>query len=63
MICEECDREHGEVGEGPMDYDDIVQVTAWMADQGFDSRDVAYCVEKPWKFHHELAAAKADDAS
>lgn len=30
-------------------YDEVVRLTAWMAQHGYSASDVAYAVEKPWK--------------
>ena len=33
-----------------MSHDNIVTLTAYMADNGYDAADIAYAVEKPWKY-------------
>lgn len=40
-------------------HDDLVVLTAWLADRGYSASSVAYAVEKPWKFANELSLAKA----
>lgn len=40
-------------------HEDLVVLTAWMADHGYDAKAIAYAVEKPWKYEQELAVAKA----
>ena len=42
-----------------MSYDDLVLLTAWMAAEGYTPNDIAYAVEKPWKWAEELVQAKA----
>lgn len=44
-----------------MRYTDLVVLTAYMADQGYSAKDVAYAVEKPWKFADMLADAEASE--
>ena len=39
-------------------HDNIILLTAWMADNGFPAKEVAYAVEKPWKFADEFQQAK-----
>jgi len=39
-------------------YDNVVLLTGWLAEQGFDAKAVAYAVEKPWKYEAEFYAAK-----
>ncbi len=41
-------------------YDNMVTLTAWLADNAYDAKDVAYAVEKPWKYEGEFYAAKYD---
>jgi hypothetical protein len=46
------------------DHANVVMLTAYMADSGYDAGEVAYAVEKPWKFEdqfNEAVAALADD--
>lgn len=38
---------------------DLVLLTRWMADENYDADDIAYAVEKPWKYIDELASAEA----
>ena len=40
-------------------HEDLVVLTAWLADRGHDAKTVAYAVEKPWKYTDELSLAKA----
>lgn len=61
--CDECWGIHDAVGEGAMDYDDIVLTADWMARNGYEASEVAYLIEKPWKFHHELACAEFEAAT
>lgn len=42
------------------DHSNIVTLTAWLADSGFSAEDVAYAVEKPWKFEAEFLLAVQD---
>ena len=39
---------------------DLVILVAYMAERGDNVRDIAYAVEKPWKFADVLAEAKAE---
>ena len=41
------------------DRADLVILVAYMAAEGYTSNDIAYAVEKPWKYEATLAAAKA----
>jgi hypothetical protein len=41
-------------------HEDLVILTAWMADNGYDAHDIAYAVEKPHKYEDELKVAKAE---
>ena len=41
-----------------MTHDDLIVLTSWLASQGHSAEDIAYAVEKPWKYEAELAAAK-----
>jgi len=41
------------------DRDDLVILVAFMASEDYTSNDIAYAVEKPWKYEATLAAAKA----
>jgi hypothetical protein len=44
-------------------HDNLVTLTRYMADNMHDARDIAYAVEKPWKFHDVwLEAQEADRA-
>jgi hypothetical protein len=45
-------------GRGTFTHDDLVVLTAWMADNGYTAEEVAYAVEKPWKFDRELWDAR-----
>jgi hypothetical protein len=40
------------------DYDELVILTRWMADQSFDAGEIADAVEKPWKYQDWLTIAK-----
>lgn len=39
------------------DHSNIVTLTSWMAENGYDPDDIAYAVEKPWKFEEEFLDA------
>jgi hypothetical protein len=41
-------------------HDNLVTLTAWMADNGHNAAEVAYAVEKPWKFEDLFRQAAAD---
>lgn len=43
----------------PVEYDDVVLLSRWMADQGSTADEVACAVEKPWNYGDELERAKA----
>ena len=49
-----------EYRNGGVSYDELITLTDWMARNGFSAGDVAYAVEKPWKYLDELAQAKAE---
>lgn len=38
---------------------DLVILTSFMAGDGYSANDIAYAVERPWKFVDVLAEAKA----
>lgn len=40
---------------------DLVYLTRWMAENGYTPDDIAYAVEKPWKYEDELKASKGDE--
>jgi hypothetical protein len=40
------------------DRDDLVILVAYMAAEYFSAQDIAYAVEKPWKYANVLAEAK-----
>jgi hypothetical protein len=42
------------------DWRNIVTLTSWMANNSYDASDVAYAVEKPWKFEEEFGLATAE---
>jgi|KBSMisStandDraft_5_1062788.scaffolds.fasta_scaffold310873_3 hypothetical protein len=42
------------------DHDNMVRLTAWLADNNYEAKDVAYAVEKPWKYEPEFYAALYD---
>jgi hypothetical protein len=48
-----------EYRSGGVTYDDLIVLTAWLAERGYSASSVAYAVEKPWKFPDELSLAKA----
>ena len=48
------------VAELVLARDDLIILTAHMAERGYVSNEIAYAVEKPWKFADVLADAKAD---
>lgn len=33
-----------------LDHQNVIKLTSYMADHYYDASDVAYAVEKPWKF-------------
>jgi hypothetical protein len=39
-------------------HQNIVILTSWMADQDYSASELAYAVEKPWKFTDEFLKAK-----
>ena len=41
-------------------HDNLVTLTAWMAENNFAAKDIAYAVEKPWKYEAEFYAASYD---
>ena len=41
------------------DRANLAECCRWLADNGFDEGQVAYCVEKPWKFEGEYATCLA----
>ena len=40
------------------DHDNIVTLTAYMAETGYSASEVAYAVEKPWKFEDVFHATR-----
>ena len=38
-------------------HDNLVTLTSYMAETGASAEDVAYAVEKPWKYESEFKAA------
>ncbi len=38
-------------------HDNLVTLTRWMADNGYTADDLAYAVEKPWKYEDEWRQA------
>ena len=43
-----------------MTYEDLVILTSHMADNGYSAAEVAYAVEKPWKFEDVLIDAREE---
>jgi len=43
----------------PTSHDDLVLLTAWLADRGYDGRSVAHAVEIPHDYQAEFALASA----
>jgi hypothetical protein len=41
-------------------HDNVVLLTWWMAQNDFPATEVAYAVEKPWKFEEEFNKAKEE---
>ena len=41
-----------------MTRDDLVLLTAYMADHNYTASDIAYAVEKPWKYEEVLEEAR-----
>lgn len=39
---------------------DLVLLTSYLAEHGAEAKDIAYAVEKPWKYVAELAEAKQE---
>lgn len=44
-------------------YNNIIILTAWLAGDGREAQEVAYAVEKPWKFIEEFQYALRDHDS
>ena len=44
-------------GGGHAALDTVALVAHWMAEEDYTAKDVAYAVEKPWKFTEEFLAA------
>lgn len=42
------------------DHSNIVTLTSYLADHGYSANDVAYAVEKPWKFEDEFLEAVSE---
>lgn len=38
----------------------VIRTTRWMADEGYDARSVALCVEKPWRYRREWLLAEQE---
>lgn len=47
---------------GGVTYEDLITLTAWMAENDYSPGEIAYAVEKPWRYLDELALAKAGEA-
>lgn len=45
-------------GEWWEDHDNLILTSRWMADNGYDASDLAYFIEKPWKYEDEYISAK-----
>jgi hypothetical protein len=41
-------------------HENIVTLTRYIADQGYSADDVAYAVEKPWKYEKEFKEAQEE---
>lgn len=39
-------------------HQDLIILSSWMAHQDYTADDVAYAIEKPWKYRFELKQAK-----
>jgi hypothetical protein len=39
-------------------YEELIILTSWMADNDYSAEDIAYAVEKPFKYADELEQAK-----
>lgn len=39
------------------DYRNMIRLTRWMSDNGYEAGDIAYAVEKPWKYTEEFERA------
>jgi hypothetical protein len=42
------------------DHANLVGLTAWLADNGYDAKAVAHAVEKPWHYEVEYLAYELD---
>jgi hypothetical protein len=42
------------------DWDNIITLTTWMSNNDYRADEVAYAVEKPWKFEDEWNKAKKE---
>jgi hypothetical protein len=42
------------------DYDNIILLTRYLADRGDPAEEVAYAVEKPWKYEEEFESARTE---
>jgi hypothetical protein len=56
------------VGFGPEqnwwdDHDNLVTLCNWLAENGRSGGEVAYAVEKPWKYEDEFNEATKEEAS
>lgn len=43
----------------PTSHGDLVLLTSWLADRGYDAKSIAHAVEKPHKYEAEFALASA----
>ena len=43
-----------------VNWDEVILITSYLAEHGETAKNVAYAVEKPWKFLDVLDAAKKE---
>jgi hypothetical protein len=43
------------------DHSNIVTLVSYMADNGYNAQDIAYAVEKPWKYEDVFLSAIAEE--
>lgn len=41
-------------------HDNLVTLTSWMADEGYDGSEIAHAVEKPWNYEDEFKQAQRE---
>lgn len=45
----------------PVTHEDLVMLTSWMAKNGYEATEIAYAVEKPWKYADVMSKAVKDE--